>query len=199
MYGCVCVLLLTLGCHNTYYFLQCVCVLRCLCVPLNSSCCHSVCPLFHEAVCLLSGIRWHIIFPYLSVYLSPFLPFIQMFLFLYFFFFSPGIRAIRAAHSPRPWYYLPHDICTNAALFYHPHEQLFGKKQTCFSFQPPKVTRNGLIEGWEASVLDFNVLICFSSLCCNTEERDVCSPDALYMCRKCVKEDFCHCDHMFLC
>lgn len=87
---------------TSVYLFVCVCLRASLsehtpnlwiCVPLNSSPCHSVCPLFHKPVFLLSGIRWHIIFPYLSVYLPPFLSFIQL-----VFLFCPGIPAIRV-HS----------------------------------------------------------------------------------------------------
>lgn len=104
MFLCVC-LCVSVSEHNLCLW---------ICAPLNSSPCHSVCPLFHKPVCLLSGVRWHIMFPYLSVYLSPFLSFIQL--------FCPGIPAIMAfslqglyascrviSELMLPFLYHPHD------------------------------------------------------------------------------------------
>ena len=61
------------------------------CVPLYSSSCHSVCPLFHNAVCLLSGARRQIIF---SIFICLSFPFCRLYSGV-FFSFCPGICAIR--------------------------------------------------------------------------------------------------------
>lgn len=120
-------------CHNTYYFLQhvrtcfyvCLCasVSECnlclwICVPLNSSPCHSGCPLFHKPVCLLSGVRWHIMFPYLCLSFP---------IFVFYPVVWPRYPFHYGIQSPRPWCYLLRDIWTNAALLYHPYDCLPGK------------------------------------------------------------------------
>lgn len=152
-----------------------------ICAPLNSSPCHSVCPLFHEAVCLLSGVRWHIIFPYLSI-----LSILPHFCLLSrcFFLFCLAIRAIRV-HSLQGldticrmiselmlhFCTIPTSNCLVKTGF-----PLFSAVRSHKEW-PDRRLR-------EASVLYFNILICLYCLCYTTLKKEMSAGLMHYRCTR---------------
>lgn len=166
----------------------CACTLVCVCVHLSQNIiavseyvllwiplpATLFVPLFHKPVCLLSEVRWHIMFPYLSAYLTPFLSFIPL--------FRPGIPVIIAHGLQSPdaighviselmphFCTIPMTICLVKLAFLPfqlSHKEQADRKQR------------------DASVLYYNVLICFYFLYYKTLKKALSVVLMHYRCRR---------------
>lgn len=145
-------------------------------VTLNSFPCHYVCSLFNKAVCSLSGVRWHSVFPYLS----PFFVFSSR---RFFVLFCPGICAIRV-HSLQGL----DAICRMISeLMLHFCTIPMSNCLVKTGFPLFSVVRSH--KQWserglrEASVLYFNIIICLLCLNHTTVKKELSAVLMYYRCR----------------